>query len=159
MRPAPTVTFAVIAFALLAAAVLAGFAQGQSHRLPDLAEARGCANAWPPKPQNIINGTGTVTLLKGSGQVVPIYSVPSGSAFVLTDLSIKLNTTAELVEDVQGSLSVKLPTALAIFSPDYEWTVGLHFSPGSDVAIHEASANPGGTGTVDYFFNGYLTPE
>lgn len=104
-------------------------------------EEGGCANAWPPRPQDIVNIDTLVQTTTWPPTVV--YSVPANRYLVITDIVSAMSvsgSTADLIEDFVTSINVKLDAQFLVMgssSPGrvYKPTLGLVFSPGSNVAF------------------------
>lgn len=135
---------------------LAGYLSGPSADMP-----------WPPRPENIVSVSGSITGTAGGSAAT--YSVPVGKWLVVTDLSVVTMVEfsgswtrervdfAELAETVGSTNTVRRPGYFArivttnptvdigSFLPagsHYAPKTGMAFAPGSVVTLNVGPANP-----------------
>jgi len=112
---------------------------------------------WPPRPENILNQSGTL-VFDGKRKQGPIYKVPAGKTLVVT--LIKTTTAVDVCERHNGRDELKLSYVLMSggsnqFPGSRSSVIGLTFAPRSLVMLKEPQ---GLRGKFYYHVRGYLIP-
>ncbi len=115
---------------------------------------------WPPHPENIVHLAGpTIPLLPGEQGV--IYSVPTEYYLVVTNFYSQDGNSRllRLLEDDGVSTTIRFNVlGETSYHPPYSSSVGIPFSPGSDVVVEAEGGDTTFGGLRRFELTGYLVP-
>ena len=103
-----------------------------------------------PVPEDIVNVAGVISAPEGSPEVLTLYTVPDDKWLILKDV---MSSPVRNIIQLQGNQAPSLKAPIMGLNPQFTFSAGLAFPPGSQVGFQKQTA---GNETVGFFLGGYL---